>query len=184
MESRCVAAHARRASLRSPRAGNRARARARARRRSPLPARASGPRRWQRHARAARRTWAWESGARAAAAARNGPRRRSAPARLALVVLLERRGCGKLVHRMLDLDALARAEVGDGGREIAVADGVQRMRGRGPQAARKLVQTLRAALEARDPALDAELDRLVIARLEMQARNVLRHPPVAAPQRL
>src|SRR4051812_30305911 len=131
------------------------------------------------HARARRRTCASGSDGPPAAAGRTGPRSRSARRRsAALVILLERRGCRELVHRMLDLDALARAEVGDRAREIAVADGMQRMRGHRPQAARKLVQTLRAAFEALDLVFDAELDRLVIARLEVQARNVLRHAPV------
>ena len=57
------------------------------------------------------------------------------------------------------------------------------MGGRRQEPARELVHALRAALEARDPALDAEVDRLVIARLEMQARHVFARAPVAAPKR-
>src|SRR4051812_31926669 len=90
-------------------------------------------------------------------------------------VLLERRRRGELVARVLDLDPLARAELGDGCREVGVADGMQRVRGDGAQAPRELVQALRAALEAMDAPGDAELDRLVIARLEMQAGDVFGH---------
>src|SRR6476469_8195437 len=98
-------------------------------------------------------------------------------------VLLERRGRGKLVARVLDLDALAGAELRDGCCEVGVANGMQRVRGDRAQAPRELVQALRAALEAMDAPFDAELDRLVIARFEMQAGDVFGHAPVAAPQR-
>src|SRR5262245_49172906 len=50
------------------------------------------------------------------------------------------------------------------------------------EAARELVLALRASLEDADAALDAELERLVVARLEMQKRNVWGAAPVAAVQ--
>src|SRR4051794_35963243 len=78
---------------------------------------------------------------------------------------------GELVARVRNVDALARAVVGDRGGKAGVADGVQRMRRDRKQAARQLVDALRAAFEAADPLFDAELDGLVIARLEMQAAH-------------
>src|SRR5439155_13939439 len=69
---------------------------------------------------------------------------------------------------------------GEGG----VREPVEGACGLGKEAARVLVLALRAALEERDAALDAELDRLVVARLEVQARHVLDRAPVAAIERV
>ena len=45
------------------------------------------------------------------------------------------------------------------------------------------MRPLGAALEARNAALDAEVDALVIARLEMHAGDVLERTPIASPHR-
>src|SRR6185312_7319095 len=44
------------------------------------------------------------------------------------------------------------------------------------------VHALCAALEALEASLDAEVDRLVVARLEVQSRNVIARSPIAAPE--
>ena len=62
---------------------------------------------------------------------------------------------------------------------IACADHV--VAGSMPRAS--LCSALRAAFEARDAVREAVLDRLVVARLEVQARHVLDRAPVAAPHR-
>ena len=64
----------------------------------------------------------------------------------------------ELVHRAVE------------GRMGEPVEGARRL---GQEAARVLVLALRAALEEGDAAFDAELERLVVARLEVQARNVL-----------
>src|SRR4051812_45699647 len=84
---------------------------------------------------------------------------------------------------MRDVDALALAIVGDGGRKRTVRDCMQRMRRNRQQSPRKLVHTLRAAFEERDAALDAEFDRLVVACFEMQPGYIFARAPVASPQR-
>src|SRR6185295_17511487 len=61
---------------------------------------------------------------------------------------------------------------------------VEGARALGQEAARVLVLALGATLEERDAPLDAELDRLVVARLEVQARDVLDRAPIAAVQRM
>src|SRR5437016_10465446 len=57
------------------------------------------------------------------------------------------------------------------------------MRRRRQEPARELVRSLGAALEARNATLDAELDALVIACLEMHAGDVVDRTPVASPHR-
>src|SRR5437667_12369673 len=61
---------------------------------------------------------------------------------------------------------------------------MRRARGHRQEPARKLVHTLRSALELGDAALDAEFYRLVIAGFEMQARHEFGRAPVTAPERV
>ena len=75
-------------------------------------------------------------------------------------------------------------ELAHGARELGFRDPVRRPRRDGHQAARELVLALCPALEATDAARDAELDRLVVARLEVQAGHVLGRTPVAAVERV
>src|SRR5205085_766137 len=78
-----------------------------------------------------------------------------------------------------DVRAFAPEEIVDGaveGRMRQPMEGARRLR---QEAARMLVLALRAALEERDAPLDAELDRLVVARLEVQAGHMLDRAPVA-----
>src|SRR5258706_13869006 len=63
--------------------------------------------------------------------------------------------------------------------EGGMGEPMEGARGLGKEAARMLVLPLGAAFEERDAALDAELDRLVIAGLEVQPRHVLAAAPVA-----
>ena len=51
-------------------------------------------------------------------------------------------------------------------------------------AARQLVLALRAGLDPRELVLDREIDRLIVAQLEMQERVVLDRAPVAAVERV
>ncbi len=90
----------------------------------------------------------------------------------------------EFVDGVRHVDPLPCAECGDGTREWRVRN---RMRGpgrHGNEAASELVVALRAAFEVRDSAFDAELDRLVVARLEVQAGNLFGRSPVPAPKRV
>ena len=58
------------------------------------------------------------------------------------------------------------------------------MHGHRPIAARQLVLALRAGLDHLQLALDGEVDRLVVADLEMQEGVVLDAAPVAAVERV
>src|SRR5512140_1806386 len=89
----------------------------------------------------------------------------------------------QLVEDLSHVRALPAQEFADRGRELGIRDPVQRVRAHRQEAARELVAALRATLEARDAALDAMLERLVVAGLEVQARDEAGRAPVAAPQR-
>ncbi len=80
---------------------------------------------------------------------------------------------GVFVH----VRAFAPQVVADGGPEARIDDPVHRPGIRGYEAAAHLVLALRAGLEARDAALDAELDALVVAGFEMQAVVLLAARP-------
>jgi len=69
----------------------------------------------------------------------------------------------------LDRRPLALEILADGGAELWIGDVMRRPGDRGLEAAAHLVLTLSAGLEALDAPLDAELDALVIAGLEVQA---------------
>ena len=79
---------------------------------------------------------------------------------------------------------LARQVLGNGGAELRIGDVVRRPGDGGLESAAHFVFALGAGLETRDAALDAELDPLVVTRLEMQAVVVGRRPPVATEERL
>src|SRR6516165_8046332 len=83
----------------------------------------------------------------------------------------------------VDRQALALEILADGLPKAHLGDGVRRPGERGLEPARHLVLPLRARLESRDAPLDAELDSLVIARLEVQAVIVGCGTPVAAVER-
>ena len=80
--------------------------------------------------------------------------------------------------------SLARQIVFDGITEASIDDVVRRPGECGLKSSTDLVLALRTRLEPRNAVLDAELDSLVIARLEMQAVVVCRGAPVAAEQGL
>ena len=63
---------------------------------------------------------------------------------------------------MRDVHAFPRAELGDRPSELDIGDRVRGPRRQRDEAAGELVDTLGAAFEARDPALDAKVDRLVV----------------------
>src|SRR5712692_5720849 len=95
----------------------------------------------------------------------------------------ERAALVQLVHVALDSCRLPREKFFHRVRELRVPQPV-----RGPglgrhEAARELVLALCAPLEDPDAALDAELQRLVIADLEMQQRYVTDRTPIAPVQR-
>ena len=86
---------------------------------------------------------------------------------------------GVFVH----VRAFAPQVVANGGPEAWIDDPVHGPGVRRDEAAAHLVFALRAGLEARDAALDAELDALVVTGFEMQAVVLLARAPVAAVQR-
>src|SRR6185437_7150234 len=85
---------------------------------------------------------------------------------------------------VVDGVALALEVVADRLAEGGIADVMRRPRERRLEAAAHLVLALGAGLEAPDPALDAELDPLVVAGLEVQAVVVGGGAPVTAVERL
>ena len=87
--------------------------------------------------------------------------------------------CIGIHRRTLTLQVLA-----DRSTKVGIGDVVRRPGDRGLEAAADLVLALRAGLETRDTPLDAELDPLVVAGLEVQAMKVGCRPPVAAIERL
>src|SRR5205085_3404382 len=94
---------------------------------------------------------------------------------------------GHLIER-LDLvnhrGALALQEIGDGAAEAGVGDIMGGEGGDGPVAARQLVPALRARLGALQAAGDDGVDRLVVAKLEMEEGQLGQSAPVAAVKRL
>ena len=156
-----------------------------------LRARACDRRRSRPPARAAPRTCAWESDAPAEAAARSGRRSRcSISARRALLVWAASTACLNGDDEASSSQRMRRPRCARGRRNRRS----RRRSRRSPTACSECVATgrsPRASLcrpwappsKRAMPLLDAELDRLVIARFEVQAGHVLGHAPVAAPQR-
>src|SRR5579872_6450563 len=86
--------------------------------------------------------------------------------------------------RALDRDPLMPQIVGDGPLKPRVGELVRRIREGGPIAARELVLALGPRLDPPQAAGEREVDRLIIADLEMKERVVLDRPPVAAVERV
>ena len=91
---------------------------------------------------------------------------------------------GELLAGRLHIGALALEIVGDRAAQARIGDVVRRIGGDRQVAARELVLALGAGLDAGELVRDRELDRLVVAELEMQERVVLDRAPVAAIQRV
>lgn len=83
--------------------------------------------------------------------------------------LLERASFLELVHILRDHIALALQIILDRARKLRMRQPVRGARDHRQKTARQLVLAPRAALESLDVVRDAELDRLVVASLEMQA---------------
>src|SRR5882757_7505520 len=96
----------------------------------------------------------------------------------------ERAGLGKLAPGLGDIGALALEVIGNRAAQIRIGDVVCRVSSLRQISARQLVLALRAGFDRFQPALDREIDRLIIADLEMQERMMLDRTPVAAEQRL
>ena len=88
--------------------------------------------------------------------------------------------CRVFVHA----GSLGAQVVGDGATEPWIGDPMRGMRQGRHETAGDLVLALRAGLEARDAVLDAVLDALVVAGLEVQAVELVRCAPVAAVERV
>src|ERR1700722_17552096 len=91
---------------------------------------------------------------------------------------------GKLASGFRHIGALAPEIIRDRAAQIGVGDIMRRISGLRQVTARDLVFSLRARLDRLQAALNGEIDRLVIADLEMQERMMLDRAPVAAEQRI
>ncbi len=98
--------------------------------------------------------------------------------------LSEGRVAGEEFDFGVDLGALAGEEGLDRVAQAGVANPVRAVGALGQIAAGDLVRPLGARLDAPQAALDGELDRPVIAQLEVQEAVVLGAAPVAAEQRV
>src|SRR5471032_2435367 len=81
--------------------------------------------------------------------------------------------------RVLHRRALAREIFGDCGAQSLVGESMQRMGWHRAIAARQLVFALRARFDALQAARNGEIDRLVVADLEMQKWMLLDRAPIA-----
>src|SRR5664279_3571765 len=90
----------------------------------------------------------------------------------------------KLIGRMRNVHALLCAVVCNRRCKTPVANDVQRVSRHRKQATGKLVDSLRAAFEAGEALLDAELDGLVVARFKMESGHEFVGSPVPSPERL
>src|SRR6185437_7369557 len=98
--------------------------------------------------------------------------------------MLERRVCLGFARVGVDGGALANQVGTDRAAHRRISNPVRRPRdGRG-EAARELVLTLRARLKAREALLDAVVDPLVVAGLEVQAVVIVLRAPVASVERI
>src|ERR1700721_2447702 len=82
--------------------------------------------------------------------------------------------------RALNSSPLVSEIVGDRSGKPRIGELVRRIGESRPIAARELVLALGASLAAAQSARKREVDRLIVADLEMQKRPVLDRPPVAA----
>ena len=98
--------------------------------------------------------------------------------------LAERAGLGQFAADFRHVGALALQIVRDRAAQIGIGDVVRGVGGLRQVAARQLVLALRAGLHDLQATLDREIDRLIVADLEMQERMMLDRAPVAAEQRV
>src|SRR6478736_5606508 len=105
---------------------------------------------------------------------------RGKPSRRLVDAFPERAELGELASGLGDIGALALEVIVDGPAQAGIGDEVRGVGGPRQVAARDLVLALRAGLDMREAALDGEIDRLVVADLEMQERMMLDRAPVAA----
>src|ERR1700732_3973740 len=96
----------------------------------------------------------------------------------------ERPGFAQLASGLGDIGALALEIIRDRAAQIGIGNVMRGVGGLRQVAARDLVLALRAGLDRFEAALDGEIDRLVVADLEMQKRVMLDRAPVAAEQRV
>src|SRR5262249_42234814 len=97
---------------------------------------------------------------------------------------LERAVAGQFLAGCRHIGALALEIVGDGAAQAGIDDIVRRIGGDRQVAARQLVLALGAGFHPVELAVNREVDRLVIAQLEVQERVVLDRPPMAAVERV
>src|SRR5438132_6495632 len=90
----------------------------------------------------------------------------------------KRAGGRQLAAGLGDIGALALEVIGNRPAQIRVGDEMRRPRGLRQVATRQLVFALRAGLDIGEPALDREIDRLVIADLEVQEGVMFDGAPV------
>src|SRR5947209_3705027 len=90
----------------------------------------------------------------------------------------ERAELGQLAAGFRDVGALALEIIVDGAAQAGIGDEVRGMGRLRQVAARDLVLALRAGLDGSESVLDREIDRLIIADLEMQERMMLDCAPV------
>src|SRR5690606_9335515 len=101
-----------------------------------------------------------------------------------LGVLAERRPLAEEQLVLRDALALALEELGHRGAEAGVGDPVHRPGLDRLVAAGELVPALRPGLDPGEPALDGEIDCLIVAQLEMEEGPVDEAAPVAAVERV
>src|SRR3954471_20924818 len=109
---------------------------------------------------------------------------RSEPSRRLVGAFAERAELGQLPSGFRNIGALALEVIVDGAAQARISDEVSGVGGPRQVAACDLVLALRAGFDIRQTAFDGEVDRLVIADLEMQEGMMLDRTPVAAEQRV
>src|SRR5258708_2732721 len=103
---------------------------------------------------------------------------------LSIDLAAERRQIGELVHLVLDGDALPLHEIGHGSGATGIANPMGAVRCAREIAAAYLVGPLRAGFHPPQSPCDGEVDGAVVARLEMQEREIAEAAPVAAIERV
>src|SRR3954471_4741681 len=109
---------------------------------------------------------------------------RSEPSRHLVGAFAERAELGQLTSGFRDIGALALEVIVDGAAQARIGDEVSGVGGPWQVAACDLVLALCARLDIRQAAFDGEVDRLIVADLEMQEGMMLYRTPVAAEQRV
>src|SRR3984957_8292390 len=103
---------------------------------------------------------------------------------LAAIAAAEGRIALIMRDRALDRFPLVSQIVGDRSRQSRIGEFVRRIGEGRPVAPRELVLPLRARLDAAQSSRESEVDRLIVADLEMQKGPVLDRAPVAAVERV